>query len=66
MSEELLKEVDDTPGPKATPAEQPQDKLDRAVKGIRRAGGKLDEKVNEATTEVWRIQIRPGQNPVSI
>lgn len=54
LGDELLKEVDDTPGANPKKDDEGADKLERAVKGMRSAGGKLDEGIT--TDETQKIQ----------
>ena len=54
LGDELMKEVDDTPGNDPDKQKEDVDKMDRAVKGMRSAGEKLDE--GQTADETQKIQ----------
>jgi hypothetical protein len=57
LSDELLKEVDETPESNPDAGEDVQNKLVRAVKGIRNAGNKLDERLTAEETQKIQKQV---------
>ena len=57
LSDELLKEIDDTPGFESGKPKDGADKMDRAVKGMRSAGDKLDEGMTADETQKIQKQV---------
>lgn len=57
LGDELLKEVDDTPGADPNKPGDGSDKMERAVKGMRSAGGKLDEGITAGETQKIQKQV---------
>ena len=57
LGEELLKEVDDTPGANPNSPGEDTDKMERAVKGMRNAGDKLDEGLTADETQKIQKQV---------
>ena len=57
LRDELLEEVDDVPGGNPDPSKQADDKMDRAVKGMRSAGGKLDDGLTAEETQKIQKQV---------
>ncbi len=57
LGEELLKEIDDAPGGNPDQPKDKTDKMDRAVKGMRQAGEKLDEGVTAEETQKIQQQV---------
>ena len=64
LGDELLKEVDDTPGAPADPEHERVDKMERAVKGMRTAGQKLES--GRTADETQKIQKQVIQDLADI
>lgn len=58
LGDDLLQPVDDTPGASSAPTKADNvDKMDRTVKGMRTAGGKLDEGLTTEETQKIQKQV---------
>lgn len=57
LGDELLREVDDTPGAKPEQVDEKVDKMDRAVKGMRTAGTKLEDGLTAGETQAVQKQV---------